>query len=198
MLNLGYWMKNPELIAARIRSWTWEKLNPDKPWLCPESIEYCERALSKSMRGLEFGSGRSTPWLAKRLGHLTSIEHSSDWHRKIRGILEREHLDNIDYRLIPLEHPENETEREVYDELPSYVAVLDAFPDENLNFILIDGRHRIACIKHCLGKLKKGGFLILDDAQLWQPLSSLPVPDNWLIVHKASDGLKTTCIWQKT
>ena len=49
------------------------------------------------------------------------------------------HLENVAYRLVPLDHPEGAPEQEVYDPLPRYVAVAADFPDDSLDFVVIDG-----------------------------------------------------------
>lgn len=132
-MTVRYWLARPHLIWARLLYWVWESINPTKPWLCPGTVAYCEAILSKSMRVLEFGSGRSTTWFARKVGQLTSVEHSEAWFRRVRTEIVRSGVDNIDYRLVPLDHPEQEPEREQYHPLPSYVAQLRGFPDESFD-----------------------------------------------------------------
>ena len=195
--NLGFWFRNPRLIPARIVYWLWERLNPDKPWLCPGTIRFCEHNLSNTMQGLEFGSGRSTAWLARRLGYLTSIEHSAAWHSQVRTDLQRQQIRNVDYQLIPLDHPEVEPERSAYDPLPTYVAILDSFADQSLDLVIVDGHYRTTCIRSCLPKLKPGGLLLVDDVDFWPSRTALPVPLMWSLVDESSNGIKRTCIWRK-
>src|SRR5689334_11143666 len=147
MLNLSYWLKHPHLIGARVKYWWWERNNQDKPWLCPGAVEYCEKHLRPDMVGLEFGSGRSTAWFASKLRKLISIEHSEPWFGKVQQALRQKHCDNVDYRLIPLDHPEPEPERPAYDPLPAYVAVLNSFADESLDLVIVDGHYRSTCIR---------------------------------------------------
>jgi hypothetical protein len=106
------------------------------------------------------------------------------------------HLENVAYRLVPLDHPEGAPEQEVYDPLPRYVAVAADFPDDSLDFVVIDGRYRTHCIRQSLGKLKPGGLLLVDDANLW-PNARPPVPPDWPEVHRSSNGLKITAIFRK-
>jgi len=148
------------------------------------------------MTGLEFGSGRSTVWFAGKLRRLTSVEHDPDWFATISRKLADAGLRNVDYRLIPLDHPKSAPEQEVYDPLPKYVAIAADFPDESLDFIVVDGHYRSHCIRQSHCKLKPGGFLLVDDANLW-PDTKPPVLTHWLEVSRSSNGLKTTVIWQK-
>src|SRR5919108_1783395 len=77
----------------------WRRLyilrHPDHPWLDPAAIRYLEGALDRSMIGLEWGSGRSTRWFASRLKHLTSVEHDSSWHERVRDALTRHGVSNV-------------------------------------------------------------------------------------------------------
>ena len=195
--EIRYWLRRPDLVLARARYWLWEKRNPDKPWLCPDTVRFCEQHLSKAMKGLEFGSGRSTAWFAKHLGHLTSVEHDAGWYSQVKDELARRKIDNVDYRLVPLNHPQAEPERAAYVPVPAYVATLDAFEDESLDLIIVDGHYRTTCITHCPAKLKPGGLLLVDDVNLWGKLELVRVPGGWPLVHGGTNGIKRTCLWQK-
>lgn len=63
----------PFYVAGRFQNWLYEKRHPDHPWLSPGAIAWLEQNLRPHMRGFEWGSGRSTLWLARRLTSLTSI-----------------------------------------------------------------------------------------------------------------------------
>jgi hypothetical protein len=45
-----------------------------------------------------------------------------------------------------------------------YATVIDQFPDEYFDVVLVDGRARPSCMFHSLRKVKKNGLLILDNA----------------------------------
>jgi hypothetical protein len=196
--NIAFWLRNPHLLPARVIYWLWERRNPDKPWLCRGTIRFCEQKLSNTMQGVEFGSGGSTAWFAKHIGHLTSIEHSEEWYLRVQADLQRQQVRNVNYHLIPLDHPEVELEPEGgYDPAPAYVAILDGFANESLDLVAVDGHYRTTCIRFGVEKLKPGGFLLVDDVNLWPKMTSLPVPSGWDLVDKSSNGLKTTCIWRK-
>jgi hypothetical protein len=196
-MNLSFWLRRPDRIFARVRYWAWERMNPDKPWLCPSTVRYCDQNLSSSMTGLEFGSGRSTAWFAGKLGRLVSIEHHSDWYEQVRARLASRKLTNVDYRLVPLDHQQSEPERVEYPIVPRYVAVADEFPDESLDLVVVDGHYRTNCIRLCLAKLRPGGFLLVDDLNLWPTRDDIPIPATWLVVDLGSNGLKQTCVWRK-
>jgi SAM-dependent methyltransferase len=196
-MNLGFWVKRPHLIRARLKYWIWEKRHPDEPWLCEGTVTFLANALTPTMHALEFGSGRSTAWFARRVGSLTSVEHSESWHRKVHERLERDGLSNVDYRLVPLDHAEAEPEQEAYHSRPFYVRVVDDFPDDSLDLVVVDGHYRSACIQACIPKLKPGGMLLVDDVNLWGTSDGVPVPHGWRLAHQDSNGIKMTCIWRK-
>ncbi|WP_406698697.1 class I SAM-dependent methyltransferase [Singulisphaera sp. Ch08] len=149
------------------------------------------------MRGLEFGSGRSTAWFATKLGRLASVEHHAGWHEQVQTMLTTRHPANVDYRLIPLDHVESEPEQAEYNPLPRYVAVVDEFPDESLDLVVVDGHYRSTCIRRCVGKLRPGGLLLVDDLNLWPTRDQIPVPGHWPMADLGSNGLKQTGIWKK-
>jgi predicted O-methyltransferase YrrM len=197
-MNIRFWVRHPWLIFSRIRYWLWEKRNSDKPWLCPGTVRFCETRLNKSMTALEFGSGRSTPWFAARVGHLISVEHNSAWHQQIRQQIETAAITNVDYRLVPLNHPEAEGEHPKYDPEPDYVAAIDQFPDASLDFVVVDGHYRTHCIRHALPKIKPGGYLLVDDINLWPSVDVFQIPKQWRIADDSTNGLKRCIIWQSS
>jgi len=149
------------------------------------------------MTGVEFGSGRSTHWFAKRLKQLISIEHVAEWYAVVQQQIASKSLTNVDYRLIPLEHEESEPERESYFPLPKYVEWLTTIPNESLDFVLVDGHYRTTCIRSSLQRIKIGGMIVVDDLELWMK-NGPPVPSEWLCVDTSTNGIKTTKIWKRT
>jgi predicted O-methyltransferase YrrM len=46
------------------------------------------------------------------------------------------------------------------------VTQIDAFPDGAFDVVLVDGQARPSCLKHAYTKVKPGGMLILDNADV--------------------------------
>ena len=42
---------------------------------------------------------------------------------------------------------------------------IDQYPDEYFHIVVVDGRARPSCISHALKKVKKGGYLIVDNSE---------------------------------
>jgi predicted O-methyltransferase YrrM len=190
------WLTRPRRLLARLRYWVWEKRNPDKPWMCPGTIAFCQSKLSGSMKALEFGSGRSTLWFATLVGHLTSIEYDESWYQQIAQRLREAGAKNVDYRHVPLGHPRLEPERSAYQPVPDYVAVADSFPDRGLDFVVVDGHYRTNCIRHVLPKIAPGGYLLVDDIDRWPSLDEFTIPSSWRIVDDSTNGMKRCVVWQ--
>ena len=196
-MNLAYWLRRPAMILPRLRYRRWERQNPDKPWLTPVAVDFLEAILTPAMRGFEFGSGRSTAWYAKHLGHLTSIENHQGWHTKVTADLAARGVTNVDYRFIPLDHAIELGEQENYDPLPAYVAAVREVPDASLDLVVVDGHYRSTCIAAAVPKIRPGRWLLVDDLNLWPDLSPRNLPAEWKTVHRSTNGIKFTGIFER-
>jgi predicted O-methyltransferase YrrM len=150
----------------------------DRPWLTFRAIKWLNSYIKPWMRVFEYGSGGSTLFLAKRIESLVSIEHDEKWYQHVADILKKEYIINVSYILIksmmipgigknaidPNEYGSGF--KEEYQELDfsQYVKIIDNYPDDSFDVILIDGRSRPSCIKHAVKKIKKNGVIILDNA----------------------------------
>ena len=156
----------PAYLSNRLRERLYRRLHPDLPWLSPQAIQILEQQLLSTDVGLEFGSGRSTLWLARRVSFLTSVEHNPEWHRRVKNMAIRASADNLECLLVPKEADEPLRS-------PAYANVAERFVDGSLDFILIDGIYRDFCANAAISKLRAGGMLILDDAHRYVPSESI-------------------------
>jgi predicted O-methyltransferase YrrM len=143
------------------------------PWLTEEAIVFLEVFLeeNKNARILEFGSGASTVWFAKRTNNLVSIEHHPEWYRKISDVIESEkECNSIIYKL----------------KSRPYDHVCDQFEDNYFDLILIDGRERRRCILKAASKVKPGGILMVDNSERRHYHSAYLLMDGWesFITHQ--------------
>jgi len=155
------WAFSPHRIVGRLRQWQYDLTSDYEPNLAPDAVESLARVLDGSGTGIEWGSGRSTPWLANRLGKLVSVEHDPQWHRWVTQHLPAD--SNADCLLRCFG---NETPTEC-----AYVQTVEQFEDESLDFCLIDGRMRLECALAVLPKIAHGGLLVLDDVQRYLKIS---------------------------
>jgi predicted O-methyltransferase YrrM len=147
---------SPRCLYALLRRQIWIRTHPDVPWLTRQAVEILEDRLKPTDVGLEWGSGRSTIWFARRVSHLTSIEHNDRWYRRIKKMLSDKRIDNVDLLYAPLE-AKGESQ-------PNYVRAADELPRAGLDFVLVDGRLRDQCTELAFQLIKPGGMLIIDDA----------------------------------
>jgi predicted O-methyltransferase YrrM len=186
----------PRYLAGRLANWVYEKRHPDHPWLAPGAIQWLDQHLHKDMLGFEWGSGRSTCWLAARLKHLTSIEHDHAWYLQVGKMLQTRQISQVELHHYPLEHPDAETYENHYPNLPHYVSAIEAVPDASLDFVLVDGWYRPVCAQAALPKLKPGAILVIDNTD-WQHPPHYHVPQDWELVHESRNVMTRTSIWRK-
>jgi len=180
------------LVAQRI----YEICHPDQPWIAQGAVRFLEERLDRSCEALEWGSGRSTAWLARRVKHLVSVEHDRRWYELVRASLEKAQAQNVDYQYIPLNHPVSEPTHAVYPVQPAYVRAAEKLADRSLGLVMIDGHYRQACVLICLSKLKPGGLLVIDNTDR-VPLDEWGVPAHWRLVHQSQSVRTQTTIWRK-
>jgi hypothetical protein len=144
-------------------------LTAELPWLTYEAIRQLKGIISSHMKVFEYGSGGSTLFLAKRANEVISIEHDKDWYQKVSAQV----LNKSNVKLILVQPDTNKNEeylthygREGSEySFKDYVSIIDTYPDNYFDVILIDGRARTKCYDHAWPKLKKEGFLVFDNTE---------------------------------
>lgn len=131
---------------------------PDEPWWPMSAIPVVEAYLNPSSRVIEFGSGSSTIWLAKRAGTVISIEDNSEWHRKVSTRLSDLKLYNAEVRFAK--------DAAFYD--------LRNLSDFQFDLAVIDGSYRWKCAQAVLPLMKPGGAVYLDNSDADKDRSSYP------------------------
>jgi len=149
------------------------------PWLTFDAIDFLKNRTSVGCKVFEYGSGSSTLFWASFNAHCTSIEHDPAWYTVIQDWLAA--INNVDIRLVPpdpesvtnsgedIDNPLNYRSSAVgfrQSTFRNYVSQIDGFPDGSFDVVLIDGRARPSCIMHSVGKVKSGGMLIVDNANV--------------------------------
>lgn len=161
MRSVRHW--TPRYIFARCREIADHKLKPTDPWLAREAIGLIERLLLPTDVALEFGAGRSTRWIGRRVKTLTSVEHNAEWHRRVTEMLAAARIANVE-----LVHREKDVP-DAQGSQSAYVEVLDRFHDASVDFVLVDGMYRNYCARGAVAKIKPGGLLVVDNANWYLP-----------------------------
>ncbi|MBM3566926.1 MAG: hypothetical protein FJX42_12530, partial [Alphaproteobacteria bacterium] len=120
---------------------------PLRPMISYRAQRKIETLLRPDWVVAEFGSGFSTPWLARRCAFLLSIEDNPAWHERVESLLARNKIANVRHEL---------------RDKASY-ASLDDYPRDFFDFILIDGSDRAGCVAAATSRLKPGGWIYLDN-----------------------------------
>lgn len=142
------------------------KINAKKPWMKYREIEIIEQILRnlKPKKCLEWGSGYSTlyfPSLLDNNAKWASIEHEEKWFEKIKARNENRNVEM--YLIRPDNYPwTDEYGDGDYSDLRNYVEFPTKFG--NFDFILVDGRARIHCLRKAYELLSNEGVVILHDA----------------------------------
>jgi hypothetical protein len=153
-------------------------LNAPSPWITFSALDFISERLDKEMKVFEYGSGGSTLFWLKWDPVIISIEHDPVWFEAVRRRLKPEN--RIEYRLVEPEKSEVEpgvndpsdpyqysSESDLYRgySFQKYVSQIDQYPDDYFDLVFIDGRARPSCILHSVKKIKKGGIIVLDNAE---------------------------------
>lgn len=142
--NIKHW--TPRYIKNRLLLMKEDFLYPEWPMLTKDAILWLDKHLTKDMVGVEFGGGRSTLWLAKRLRWLYSVEHDPKWVRK---------AENVGSVLTQ-----------------DFARVATSLAAGEISFALVDGEQRDQCALAMVDKLKSGGILVVDDIERYLPSKS--------------------------
>jgi len=125
------------------------------PWITNNSLEWLKGYLKSDMTVFEYGSGGSTLFFAKHAKNVTSIEHDQRWHKKVLPALNKNDAANVEYFL----HVPNKITK-----TSKYVNSIDPYPDDFFDLVLVDGLDRSDCCRTAISKIKRGGYLMLDDS----------------------------------
>ena len=122
---------------------------PETPWISYDAIEVLRKHLHKKSRVLEFGSGMSTIWYAKKAGEVYSVDDYRPWFLKIQKKIIERNINNISYHF-----------SETKDDYINFRA-----SDElGFDLIMVDGSHRSECLAQSLKLIRAGGIVYLDNS----------------------------------
>lgn len=123
------------------------------PWLGYRAIRHINSILNCESVVLEYGSGMSTLWFARRAGRVVSIETDGVWFSKIREKLESARHGHVTYLLSEV------------DQVPHVESV----EDSSFDLVLVDGLTRDQVMKAAIRKVKPGGYVYLDNSDVPYP-----------------------------
>ncbi len=140
----------------------------DVPWWSYDAIDKVDAFLAQRdyPRVFEYGSGASTIWAARRAHHVTSVEHDVDWHPVISNRLSA--FSNVELRLIGPDanyNPEYGSKKpgNTSRSFENYVTAIEG-AEGPFDVIIIDGRARVACLRHAIAHVAPGGMIVFDNS----------------------------------
>jgi hypothetical protein len=149
------------------------------PWISFNAIEFLKKIVRPDMCVFEYGSGGSTMFWISRVQELVSVEHDRSWYSILEEKLDRLSVQNIQYILAEADADPRFFEKDFKNpghyissdpgyagkNFERYAKSIDVYPDQYFDIIVVDGRARPSCIQQGLPKLKKNGWLIIDNTE---------------------------------
>jgi hypothetical protein len=117
------------------------------PWYTYAAIEFLARRAAPDMHVFEFGSGNSTLWWADHVERVTTVEHHPQWAVRMAA----EVPENVAFLHVPLETDGDYCRSALRSR-------------EKFHVVVIDGRDRVNCAKHCVKALRDDGVIVWDDS----------------------------------
>ncbi len=122
--------------------------NNPLPWVTYSFINFIENRLNKDMVLFEFGSGNSTLYYSSKVKEVHTVEHDSEWFKKISQNL-----------------PENVTIENIELEYGGKYSCASQNKEVKYDVIIVDGRDRVNSMINSIDSLKENGVIILDDSE---------------------------------
>jgi hypothetical protein len=161
---------------------------PERPWIVPAAIGWLRRRMRRDWRVLELGAGRSTPWFARRAGHVLSLEDNGYWLQQARERLDELGLGNVELRELPVE---------------AFTGLIEGLDDGSLDLVVVDfleapSADRVDAVRAARSKVRPGAYLLLDDSDRtpyapayellegWRERRFVGVKDGWPTVCETS------------
>ena len=151
-----------------------------KPWMTFQSATFLEHNLTRGCTVFEYGGGGSTLYFLDKGATVITVEHDQVWFEELNKQILEGNLSNNWIGLMakpiikPKEQESDSSDPDLYTSsdrefdmywFRDYVSSIDSYPDSSFDFVIIDGRSRPSCIKHSVSKVKRGGFLVLDNTE---------------------------------
>ena len=152
----------------------------DTPWMrddfLADYLNYFDEIFGLDIDVLEFGSGSSTPYIAKRVRSLVSYEHSKVWYEVISERLKADGIKNTTLHFDPHYRSTFHGTEAQFD-----IVINDIWPKAYLKKLVLAG---MRC-------LRPGGLLIFHGYTLYEELKT----EGWVVVKKWGNHWKG--VWKK-
>ena len=154
MVSASRILRNAPRAAASYLTLKLTGRRPEAPWISYDATRRLDGLLGLQMHVLEYGTGMSTLWFARRVASVIAVDDLDEWIAFQRRGMKARGVSNV-----TLVHA---TEEQSY-----------CYPDgalaRSFDFIMIDGRFRDACAMAALELIKPGGHVYLDNTDIRTP-----------------------------
>jgi hypothetical protein len=154
-------------------------IRDERPWLTFGAIRHIKGLVSVGTSVFEYGAGGSTLFFLKRGASVVTVDHDARWIEEVAELIRQRGYRGWTSLLRP--HVPAATAASAAPDDPdgyvssgeefrgrsfqAYAAAIDHFPDDSFDLVLVDGRARPSCGKHARGKVKRGGYLVVDNSE---------------------------------
>jgi predicted O-methyltransferase YrrM len=173
-------------------------LDLELPWITIVAKNYLEEYFKNKPRNtvkvFEYGSGGSSLFFLKHASEVVSVEHDPKWFSLVAHNIRERNIQGWDGHLLEAEEAgiavddlDTSNPHHYYSgdknfaghTFRKYASHISGFPDEYFDVVLVDGRSRPSCLFHSVNKVKRGGLLILDNAErrYYSPKKIIPSQD---------------------
>lgn len=162
------------------------------PWMSFKVIRWLDQYLKPEMDVFEYGSGGSTPFIARRVRRLVSVEHDRRWYDLVARTLREQELWNCDLTFVPPARnppvasipygPTSFTSFALWTRgysFEAYARSIEEYPDRSFDLVLVDGYSRPSAVNCALPKVRRGGYLLLDDSDREYAWPALPLLESF-------------------
>ena len=172
-----------------------DTVNAGYMWTSYSLHQFLHSLNLKNQHVLELGSGGSTVFFLKRKANLITFEHSKVWIEKLKLRLGNQSK----WKPYLVEYIRREDDPNGY---LKYIEKIQGIEDETLDIALVDGRHRVECVRAVQSKLVAGGQIILDDSDRASYEESYEILKNWRTFRISgyaymSDYKTHSTVWEK-
>ena len=149
------------------------------PWITYAASNFLRHSLTDQMRVFEWGVGGSTICFAQQARELVSVEHDCKWAEEIRRVMQSVNCCSWTLFVVqpngsgplvdadPADPDSYASSSQEYSgrSFREYASLIDRFPDQHFDIVFVDGRARPSCVMHAIPKIRRGGYLFVDDME---------------------------------
>lgn len=148
-----------------------------QPWITYPAIHLLTSKLNPQSKVFEYGGGGSTLFFLDHASTVITVEHNKDWFQILDKMIEGNDRQRWEGHFIaagsdeltdsnpsdPLQYRSADPTY-IHANFKAYASAIDAYPDGYFDVVLVDGRARPSCLYHAVPKLKKDGWLVVDNS----------------------------------